>query len=540
MICRPDPPILDGGRAAAFSRSIRAAAAIAGQMLTRPLALAAALAALVLGTSEAGAYVQLQLVEPAGGDLDFGTVEALTPSAPQRIRIKNVGTTEPDIFWTDIWGTSPSFTVVAQGGSLAPGDSYYWDVIVTPRPDEVQLGADAVFELEWRYTPTDDDGFWPVPLECAVTPTPYAGARQHLYVASGSSATLTVPVTNASSVPRQITAVAAASGPFAAQLHGGAAPITVAPGASFWVDVTFAPSSVPSAFHRTSVLVFDTTGPHGAFLVDGLTVATPLAFSTAEVVFGDTFPDPDPPLTASFQITNLGSAPAGFTSAEITGAGFSLVSNPHGILPPGGSATYVVAFEPHAVGELHGVLTVHGIGQVALSGQGVPGPVSTAAELDLGVAFVGASVRSSISLHNAGTTAITVSSLELSDPRFSVVSTDRTIPPLGDLVVELEYAPTAPGEVVASLAIALDADPDPQLTVTLRGAGISLEPPTDPAPIEPPLSFAPGAAPADPAPGGAGSGAGGCSTPGGSGSLAALALALVPVFRRRRRSSMML
>jgi MYXO-CTERM domain-containing protein len=163
--------------------------------------------------------------------------------------------------------------------------------------------------------------------------------------------------------------------------------------------------------------------------------------------------------------------------------------------------------------------------------------VSTTAELDFGVGFVGTSVRRSLTLHNAGTVAITASSLAFGDPQFSVVSTDRTIPPLGDLVVEVEYAPTAEGQVVEELAIALDADPEPQLAVTLRGAGFALDPPTDPwTPGEPPLYFAPGAAPADPAVDG---GSGGCATHGGASPLAVLALvlALVPVLRRRRRAA---
>ncbi len=512
-------------------------------MLARPLALLVALAALVLGTSEAAAFVHLVVVDPTNGptpSLDFGTVEELSTSAPQRIRIKNIGTTEPDFHWVEFAFTT-AYRVVGQGGSLAPGDTMYFDVVASPGTEEEEgpSGCWGSFHLEWHHPPDDDDGTVYVFVDCMIAPSPYQADPLYFYgVGVGTSKTLTVPVTNAGAVSRVVAGISVVSGPFTTQLHGGTLPITVAPGATFDVDVTYTPDSVPS-FPFSQLEIVDGTGPHGACRVSGYAVDVQLALSTTSLAFGDTYRYPSSPPTAEVLVTNVGEVAAAPPTATVTGPGFSLVSGPLGPLAPQASGTYVVAFEPEAAGTFQGALVLGGLGQVALSGQGVLRPVSAVAELDVGTAFVGGSVRSSFLLHNAGATAITVSSLAPGDPRFSVVSPDRTIPPLGALAVEVEYAPTTEGEVTAPLAIALDADPEPQLAVTLRGTGVSLEPPSDPWPGEPPLSFAPGAAPADPAP--AAGDSGGCSAHGGSAPLAALALPLalvlplVPVRRRRRR-----
>lgn len=494
-------------------------------MVGRTLALVVALATLILGTAEAAVGPHFQVLEPAGspGILDLGTVEVFATSAPKRIRVRNIGDEEPYIFHHEI---EPPFMVVGQGGSLAPGGIYYWDIVVAPDPDDLSGCACGGFGFYWIAHDDDDDGSGYVALDSTVTPSPYTAELQSFgYVEVGGSATLTVPVTNDSPAPREITALSVADGPFTAQLHGGSLPITVAAGASFWVELTFAPFA-DLTFYRTHLTVLDGTGPHGAFRIYGTGIAAQLALSTSSLAFGDAVRSPSSPPTAEVQLTNVGIVTATLPAATITGSGFTLVSSPSGPLPPQGSATYVIAFEPDSVGAFHGTLELGGSGQVALSGQGVLRPVSAAAQLDLGVAFVGSSVRRALSLHNAGSVSITVASLAFSDPRFSVASADRTIPPLGELVVEIEYAPTAEEEVIAELAIALDVDPEPQLAVALRGAGLVLDPPTDPTPVDPPLSFAPGAAPEGPGP------AAGCSAHGGSAPLAALALAAL--LRRRR------
>jgi hypothetical protein len=46
----------------------------------------------------------------------------------------------------------------------------------------------------------------------------------------------------------------------------------------------------------------------------------------------------------------------------------------------------------------------------------------------------------------------------------------RSIPPFGELVLDVEYTPSGSGADQAALSIALDGDPTPQLGVTLQGA----------------------------------------------------------------------
>lgn len=435
-------------------------------MFGRTFAMVTALAGLALGAREATAAADLQVVEPADGQLDFGSVEVFATSAPRRITIRNVGDDIP--YFTDVW-IGPPFQIVAEGGSLAPGGSYSWDVVVTPGSDEL-WGCSGSFELDWSDAAWDgNDHHMYVSLGCTAVPGPYAAEEAAFgTVAQGASRTLTVPVTNTGATPRQITALAMGGGPFSVQLHGGSLPLTVAPGGTFELELVFAPTTQSN--YLTHVAIVDGDGVHFGLRVFASGSAVKIAVAPGALAFGDTYRHPSVPPAADVLIANVGTVAATLPAAAIVGPGFGIASGPPpGVLPPQGSVTYRVAFAPPAVGTFAARLDLGQLGEVPLSGRGVLRPVSTVASLDFGAVEIGGAVRRTISLHNAGPVAITVSYIEADDGRFRVMSGDRTIPPSGDLIVELEYSPSGPSTDLAALAIALDGDPLPQLSVALRG-----------------------------------------------------------------------
>lgn len=439
------------------------------------LTIAAALAALGLAPPGAMASPWLQRIEPAGIDLDFGTVEVFTTSAPRRITIRNIGGDPPYALQRTLFG---AYQIVAVSGSLAPGDSQSWDLVATPGTEEL-TNCGGAFYLEWQDHPGGDDRTLQVFLDCTAVPGPYQGPPSPAFghVAVGTSTLLTFPVTNTSAAPRTITSLSMDTAPFTVALHGGGLPITVPPGGTFEVDVTFAPPAPDP--HAANLQITDGDGPHFGFRVIGHGAPAPqVALSASELSFGDVFRRPRAPPSAALQLTNVGSVVAMIPAAAITGAGFAIASGPPpGPLQPQEAVTFWIAFDPDAVGSYAGALELGALGQVALSGRGVLRPVSAAAELDLGAAELGSGVRRSIAIHNAAAVELLVSEIAISseggDARFHVVPTDRAIPPGGELGVEIDYEPAAVGADQAELAIAFDADPEPQVFVVLRGTGVA-------------------------------------------------------------------
>jgi hypothetical protein len=199
------------------------------------------------------------------------------------------------------------------------------------------------------------------------------------------------------------------------------------------------------------------------------------ALSQPSVAFADTVRHPSAPTTADLTFSNTGTAPLDVPAAAIEGDGFVLVAAPpSGVILPTQSVTYTVGFAPDRVAAFDATLVLgpsaNPLARIPLHGAGVLRPITAEPELDVGAARVGTRVRASITLHNAGATAVAISSLTTSDARFRVIApADLTVPASGDLAIDVEYTPDAAGDAAATLAIAFDGDPDPQLVIALRG-----------------------------------------------------------------------
>lgn len=93
--------------------------------------------------------------------------------------------------------------------------------------------------------------------------------------------------------------------------------------------------------------------------------------------------------------------------------------------------------------------------------------------LDFGTVAVGQTAQQTLTVRNNGSLVLTIASLELSEPVFTV---DATLPlelaTGAEQTVTVTFAPTAPDAYVATLTIGSD-DPDhPSLEVNLAGGGV--------------------------------------------------------------------
>ena len=202
----------------------------------------------------------------------------------------------------------------------------------------------------------------------------------------------------------------------------------------------------------------------------------PTSISFGNVVVGTT-------LTQGLIISNAGTATLSITQITVTGATFSTSGY---ALPlsvnAGQQTTITVAFLPTAVSTVSGNMSIVSNAQtspttVGLSGAGV------AASLSLGISPTSVSfgnvttgitsATQSVTLTNTGNSNVAISQISVSGPGYSVTggSTPVTLAPSQNLVLGVQFGPTAAGTVSGSISIVSNAAGSPAI-VTLSGTGV--------------------------------------------------------------------
>jgi hypothetical protein len=176
------------------------------------------------------------------------------------------------------------------------------------------------------------------------------------------------------------------------------------------------------------------------------------------------------------------------TISGLTFAGSSGFSTQKGfpiILLPGQIDSIDVTFTPSGAGDFAGALSLDwgpcsGSSRVDLLAS-VMQPQSdlSSTEIDFGPVDLNQSLRKTITLHNSGGTPRTISgvdfgvvgSLRLTQP----TSFPQTIPPGGDLVIEIEYRPEQPGTLGATAVVTILSPCGEQKSFTIKGTGVGEE-----------------------------------------------------------------
>lgn len=103
---------------------------------------------------------------------------------------------------------------------------------------------------------------------------------------------------------------------------------------------------------------------------------------------------------------------------------------------------------------------------------GLPDIDLSTTALDFGTVLVGQSATRSLWVQNVGNDELVVSEVSVSDPAFRVTPTSLTLRPWASGKAEIEFTPAAAGEVVAALVVRSNDPDEPELTVSLRAAGV--------------------------------------------------------------------
>lgn len=204
------------------------------------------------------------------------------------------------------------------------------------------------------------------------------------------------------------------------------------------------------------------------------------------------------PLSLAFGAVRVGttSAPLSLTLHNVGGAALSITNiqssspfftfSPAGPLTiaPAGNAVLQVRFAPNVEAPFSGNLTMHTNDPahltvtVPMSGTGgLPHISLSAGSLAFGDVAICLSKPLTLSIHNSGAVALTVSAIGTGGPPFSVSPSNLVVGAGATLPVTVTYTPTALGPANGSLTITCDDPANAHPSVTLSGNGLPTPPP---------------------------------------------------------------
>jgi hypothetical protein len=297
-------------------------------------------------------------------------------------------------------------------------------------------------------------------------------------VAVGSPATESVVLTDTGSSNVTISSISIVGADFS--VKSGAA-VTLTPNQTTTIAVAFAPTATGSAQGTLSV-ASDASNPKMNITLTGTGMApsSELSPSSTTLNFGNTTVGG----TASLPIvlTDQGTADLTISSVTVQGTGFSASGGTNVSLNPDGTATLNVKFEPAHTGAASGTVTVASNAanspvQISLSGTGVTAPTSqlspSTTSVALGNVTVGSPVTKSITLTDAGTAKVTISTVRATGAGFSTNGgANASLSPNGTATVSVTFSPTAAGAVQGTLFISSNAT-NSVVQISLSATGVA-------------------------------------------------------------------
>jgi uncharacterized protein (TIGR03382 family) len=411
------------------------------------------------GVAHASA-VFLTVVEPSDWifGLDFGHVPFDRQSATQRIRIRNDGAPGRDLSY--IGGP---FVIVATGGGLGTGEEQFWDIACAPSgPFDVPVQLGSLNVDVCGSSCSDDEWVQSIPLSCqpglfdapifVSTPPRYAGELTQEVI----------PLDNPGPSPITITGFASNMAAFSAGLATGSLPLTVAPGQTVDVIVTF-DGSAPEVNGVVDVIAGADVATR--VRVQGLTLSsiTPSSYALGVVPEGARYRLP-------ITVRNSFQSSRAITAAAADLADYAVSGLVGTTLAPGQVARGMLTFTATALGPRNGLVTVafdHGQGETARFFSEVLSPTffvitpdAAPADglLDFGTRKVGsAPVKRTITIVNRDGVERAVVGCFVGSDGFELVGACPTkVPAHGSVSLTVRFTPSSVGDPlgVANLGVA--------------------------------------------------------------------------------------
>jgi len=435
------------------------------------------MAVMLSGTSTAAPSPQLTV---SAGNLSFGRVTVNTVTA-QTLTLSSTGTAPVTVNSTEITGAGFTLAGGPLPATLNPTQSLTLQVRFNPKATGAVSGR---LKISSNSSTGSD-------TEIALSGTSIAAPSPQLTVSAGSLSfgRVTVNTTTAQSLtlsstgtaPVTINAATVSGAGFS--LGAQSYPITLDPDQSITLPVRFSPTTTGSANGQILIRSDSSTGSDATVALSGTSVPAPspqLTASAGSLSFGNVTVDTS--TSQSLTLTSTGTAPVTVNSAEITGAGFTLVGGGLPItLNPAQSTTLQIQFSPSTVGSANGQLIIDSdsstgsVATVALSGTSIAAPspqlTVSAGSLSFGSVITNASITQSLTLTSTGTAPVTVDSGTVTGAGFSLVgaSLPTTLNPTQSVTLQVEFNPLATGSANGQLTIRSNSSTGSTTVVSLSG-----------------------------------------------------------------------
>jgi hypothetical protein len=479
------PLVLTPGQSASLTVSFtpRAAGKPSGKLALMSTAVSNGQMDLAVGGSALSAgKLAVNPVSVAFGNVRVGQSQAQTAN------LTNSGQSSVTISQASASSAAFTLTGLTLPVTLAAGQSTTFSVIFAPKSagpatgsisvnGQASLSADAVTsQPSAASTPTTAavtvSGDGTTAGQLALTPSGVSFGT----VTVGTSQSQTTTLTNSGGTSATISAATISGSGFS--LSGLTLPMTLSPGQSATLQVTFAPSAAgPAAgsiaIGSTATNSTLTAAVTGSGTNPGALAATPPSLSFGSVPLGTS-------QNQAGSITNAGGTSVTVSQATTTGAGFSLSGLTLPItLSPGQTAAFTVTFAPKTSGNLSGSVAFTSNAaalSVALAGTGLAAGSLAAnpASVNFGSVQVGSNQAQAVTLTNGGSASVTISQVAASGTGFSLsgLTLPVTLQAGQSTSFTATFAPSASGSSTGSVAIVSTAS-NPQLNVGLSGTGVT-------------------------------------------------------------------
>jgi hypothetical protein len=404
---------------------------------------------------------------------DFGSiVDGQTKS--QNFTLTNTGSASLTVSQLSVSGTGYSVSGLTTPTTIAAGQSATFSAVFAPTTAGSLTGSVTVSSNAPNSPATIS--LTGTGVAASVTLSSSPNNLSFGSVNAGTSTSKSVTLSNGGNVNVTISQISVSAKDITTS--GVTTPLTLTPGQSQTLNVTFDPSAAETV--SGNITVTSSQGASTVVSVSGTGVQAAISVTPSSASFGSV--TVGSANSQTIQLSNTGNGVLTITQASVTGSGFSDsgLSLPLSI-NPGQSSTFNAQFQPSAAGSASGSITIvsNAVGSpsvVALSGTGVAATETlsfSTSSISFGSVNTGASSTQTETITNTGNANVQISQITVSGAGYSLsgASTPVTLTPAQTLAFSIIFSPTAGGAASGSVVVTSNAAGSPA-TIVLSGTGV--------------------------------------------------------------------
>ncbi len=411
----------------------------------------------------------------SAGALTFGNVNVKTTST-KTVTLTSSGTAAVTVKSATLTGTGFTMSGATFPLTLNPGQAATLQVNFSPTVAGLASGS-ITFSSNSAAGATSTVSLSGTGISPQLTLS--TGALGFGSVAVNSTAAQTLTLTSSGTAALTINSATLSGSGF--KMSGATFPVTLNPGQTVSLQVSFAPTTAGSATGKITISSNSASGTTSTISLTGTGVSSQLAVSASSLAFGNVVVNST--LSKTLTLTSSGTAAVTVNSATLSGAGFTITGATFPLkLNPGASASLQVNFKPTVAGSASGSIAISsnsGTGAtttVSLSGVGTVPQLSVgSASLAFGSVTLNTTSTQTLTMTSSGTAAVTVNSATLSGTGFTLsgATFPATLNPGASITLQVNFKPTIAGSASGSITISSNSNTGGTSTVTLSGSGTS-------------------------------------------------------------------